>query len=78
MDAQKFRALNPWDRALVAIAVLLDGREAGAYLESDSVNGTGLRRAALDLAAVEPELRMPFVGTLLRAALKDLKSKSAR
>lgn len=78
MDAQRFRSLNSWDRALVAIAVLLDGREAGAYLESDSVNGTGLRRAALDLAAIEPELRMPFVGTLLRSALRELKSRTGR
>jgi len=73
MDAQRFRSLSPWQRALVAVAVLLDGREAGMYLENDSVNGQGLKRAALDLAGVEPELRMALVGTLLRDALKEMR-----
>ena len=72
MDAQRIRSLSAHDRALVAVALLLDGREAALYLESDAVNGTGLRRAALDLAAVEPELRMPLCGTLLREALPEL------
>ena len=72
MDAQRFRSLPARQRALVAVAVLLDGREAGMYLENDSVNSAGLKRAAADLAAIDPELRMPFVGTALRAALHDL------
>jgi hypothetical protein len=73
MDAQRFRSLSPRQRALVAVAVLLDGREAGMYLENDAVNGQGLKRAALDLAGVEPDLRMPLVGTLLRDALKEMR-----
>jgi len=73
MDAQRFRSLSPRQRALVAVAVLLDGREAGIYLENDAVNGAGLKRAATDLASLEPELRMPFVGSLFRAALKELR-----
>ncbi|RIL09920.1 MAG: hypothetical protein DCC75_05475 [Proteobacteria bacterium] len=72
MDAARFRSLTARQRALVAIAVLIDGREAGIYLENDSVNGAGLQRAALEIAAMEPEQRMPFVGTALRAALKEL------
>lgn len=71
-DSQRFRSLRPEQRALVAVAVLLDGREAGMYLENDAVNGEGLKRAALDLAGVAPELRMPLVGTLLRDALEEL------
>ena len=73
MDAQRFRSLAARQRALVAVAVLLDGREAGLYLENDSVNGAGLKRAAMDLAGFEPELRMPFVGTILRSALQEIK-----
>jgi hypothetical protein len=42
------------------------------YLENDAINGEGLKRAALDLAGVAPELRMPLVGTLLRDALEEL------
>lgn len=74
MDLNRFKALSARLRALVAVAVLLDGREAHVYLESDAVNGPGLKRAALELAGLEPELRMPFVGTLLRGALEELES----
>ena len=72
MDTQKFRALAAHERALVAVAVLLDGREASVYLENDVQYGSALKRAASDLASLDPELRMPYVGTLLRAALQDL------
>ena len=73
MDSQRFRSLAPRYRALVAVAVLLDGREAGTYLENDAVNGPGLKRAAGDLSGLETELRVPFVGTMLRAAVEELK-----
>jgi hypothetical protein len=73
MDAQRFRSLSPRQRALVALAVLLDGHEAGLYLENDAVNGAGLKRAAAELAALEPDLRMPYVGSVLRSALKELR-----
>ena len=78
MDAANFRALSPEDRALVAIAVLLDGREASSYLEFDAKNGVALKNAALDLASLNPELRMPFTGTHLRAALQEIKSQPRR
>ena len=73
MDAQKFRTLAPRLRALVAVAVLLDGREAGEYLNIDVSNGPGLQKAAADLADIGPETRMPYIGTALRAALRELK-----
>lgn len=72
MDAQRFRSLSARLRALVAVAVLLDGREAAVYLENDGINGTGLRRAAEELAGLEPELRMPYVGSALRLALDEM------
>jgi hypothetical protein len=72
MDTQRYRSLAPRQRALVAVAVLLDGREAGMYLENDAINGSGLQRAATELASLEPDLRMPFVGSLLRSALKEI------
>jgi hypothetical protein len=73
MDAQRFRSLSAKYRALVAVALLLDGREAGLYLENDALSGPGLKRAAGELAQIEPELRMPLVGTLLRSAVRELK-----
>ena len=72
MDARKFRVLSAQQRALVAMAVLLDGREAAVYLKNDAVNGAGLHRAALDLASQSPDLRVPFVGTMLRIALAEM------
>ena len=72
MDAQRLRSLTSRQRALVALAVLLDGREASIYLENDAINGEGLKKAALELASIEPELRMPFAGTVLREALEEL------
>ena len=74
MDTQRYRNLSAKDRLLVALAVLLDGREASTYLSTDSINGSGLKKAALDLSAIEPELRMPLVGTLLRQAISELKA----
>lgn len=71
MDVQRLRALSARQRALVCVAVLLDGREAEIYLENDAVNGAGLAKAALDLAVQPPELRMPLLGTILRMALEE-------
>ena len=73
MDAQKFRNLAPRLRALVAISVLLDGREAGEYLAINLTDGPGLQKAAADLAELGPDIRMPYIGTALRAALREIK-----
>jgi hypothetical protein len=73
MDAQRFRSLPARQRALVAVSVLLDGMEASVYLENDSLNSAGLTKAAQELATQEPELRMPFVGSMLRRALEEMK-----
>lgn len=72
MDAKRFRMLSPKQRAIVAIAVLLDGREAAVYLKNDAVNGEALQKAALDLAGQAPDLRMIFLGSALRKALSEM------
>jgi hypothetical protein len=72
MDLQRFRILSARDRALVAIAVLMDGRDAGGFLESDAVNGPALKRAADALSELPPDLRMPLTGTLLRLAVEEV------
>ena len=64
--------LSPKQRAIVAIAVLLDGREAAVYLKNDAVNGETLQKAALDLAGQAPDLRMVFFGSALRKALSEM------
>ena len=75
-DISRFRALSERERAVVAVAVLLDGHDAGLYLESDRERSKALTRAASDLAELAPELRLPLLGTLLRAALGELKKAS--
>ncbi|RMG42588.1 MAG: hypothetical protein D6719_06115 [Candidatus Dadabacteria bacterium] len=75
MDIRRFRALSSRHRALVAVATLLDGHEASVYLESDAVHGGALSKAAAELAAQDPELRMPLIGSFLRGALGDLAAK---
>jgi len=72
VDTNRFRALAGRERALVAVAVLLDGREAATYLENDAQNGQALKRAADSLSAQEIEYRMAYASTMLRAALEDI------
>lgn len=72
MDTIQFKDLSPRERALAAIAVLLDGREAAQYLARDAVSGELLARTATILAVHPPELRMPLAGTMLRVALEEM------
>ncbi len=71
-DLWRFRTLDMRERAIVTVAVLLDGHDAGDYLTSDKERHLALHRAAKDLAELTPELRMPLLGTLLRHALGQL------
>lgn len=73
MGISLYRSLSPQEKGLVAIGVLLDGREAGSYLEFDEKNGTTLARIATELSQLEAELRMPLLGTLLRMAVEEMK-----
>lgn len=72
MSLNRFRGLSAQKRALVAVAVLLDGREAVTYLGNDSVVGNSLQRAASEIASLDLELRTPLAGTLLREAVEEL------
>jgi hypothetical protein len=72
MSMASFHSMSARQRALVGLAVLLDGREAADFLKQDKELGTRLAEAAITLAALEPQLRMPFVGTNLRSALREV------
>jgi hypothetical protein len=74
MENKHFHSLSAADRALVAVAVLMDGNDALVYLECDDKNGEKLRLAAQEIAALELALRMPFAGTQLRLALDEITS----
>lgn len=71
MIGQDWEQLSTDDKALVAIAVLLDGSDAALYLENDGSNGATLAAAATALAELEPDARMPLLGTLLRMAIGE-------
>lgn len=71
-DISRFRSLGSRERALVAIGVLLDGRDALEYLSYDRERRMALVRAAEDLVELGVELRIPLAGTLLRKALDEL------
>ncbi len=75
MDSRRFRALSPRQRALTAMAVLLDGFEAVSYLETDAQLGESLGRISTELAQMEPELRMALLGVSLRDALEELRKE---
>ena len=71
MSLAKFRSLQAQDRALVAVAVLVDGNEAATYLECDAKTGDILREAAQELCRLDMDARLAFVGTSLRLALQE-------
>jgi hypothetical protein len=72
MSLSTWRSLDPRDRALVAVAVLIDGNDAATFLECDAEKADQLRRAADELSALEIDARLAFVGTALRLALGEV------
>lgn len=71
MIGEDWEKLSSEDKALVAIAVLLDGSDAPLYLSNDGTNGALLAGAAGSLAELDPDTRMPLLGTLLRMAIGE-------
>lgn len=78
MDTKRFRSLQPELRALVALGVLFDGVEAAQFLENDSVQGDVLQQCAIDLADEKPAWRMPFCGSVLRKAIREMEEGADR
>jgi hypothetical protein len=72
MAATLFRELTPQQRALVALAVLLDGRDAAEFLSQDIQLGEHFRAVIEQLTRDDLEMRIPFMGTLYREAIADL------
>lgn len=71
MSTVHFQKLSVHEQLIVAIGVLMDGTDAAQYLERDSQRGEVLAGAASELANVELDSRLPFVGTLVRLALES-------
>ena len=73
----QFRSLETREQALIAVAVLLDGREAANYLRNDPKRGAEMYQIATELASITPQLRMPLLGSLLRSSLNAVKGRGA-
>lgn len=71
MSLGMWRSLSPRERALVAVAVLVDGNDSKIYLECDADKSEELKRAAEELCSLEVDARLAFVGTALRLALEE-------
>lgn len=71
MSLGTWRSLSPRERALVAVAVLIDGNDSRIYLECDAEKSEQLKRAADELCSLEVDARLAFVGTVLRLALEE-------
>jgi hypothetical protein len=71
MSLATWRSLSPRDRALVAVAVLIDGSDSRLYLGCDAERAQDLQRAADELCNLEVDARVAFVGTVLRLALEE-------
>lgn len=73
---EDFLKLPAKDRALIAYAVLLDGIDAETYIGSDA-NEAGFVRFASWFARMPIEMRMPYIGSLLRRALSEMNAEVA-
>jgi len=71
MSLSSWRSLSARDRALVAVAVLVDGSDSKVFLGFDGDRGEQLKRAAEELCSLEVDARVAFVGTVLRLALEE-------
>lgn len=71
MSLATWRSLSPRDRALVAVAVLVDGSDSKLYLDCDADRAEQLKKAAEELCSLEVDARVAFVGTVLRLALEE-------
>ena len=72
IEIDRFNRLPPAQRALVALAILLDGQEASTYLIQDAHSGYELSEVARMMSNIENSIRMPLLGTELRSALLKL------
>ena len=69
-----FNQLEPEQQVLVAIAALLDGFDSPFFLENDINFDDQLKLAAEEIIKDAPEYRLPYVATLLRRALNELRN----
>lgn len=60
------------ERLLVLLSILVDGEAAPLYLSPGAGTGSEIQESCKELAAMDPELRVAFAGTLLRDEVQRL------
>lgn len=73
MSIKELNKVEPRHRALLAIGVLLDGIDAGLFLENDMQAGEQLKEYADLISKENLEVRLPYAGTILRRAISELR-----
>lgn len=73
MALDLFKSFTPQQRALMAVGALLDGHEAALVLGQDQKDGAILQEMVNELVGLPPELRMPYLGSVLRMTLLQLR-----
>ncbi len=72
---EEYLKLSAKDRALVAYAVLLDGIESATYIGDDPTDEKFVKFASW-FAKMPIEMRMPYLGSLLRMALSEMNAET--
>ena len=72
---EKFMNCNSEDKALLALAVLLDGYDASDFLMGDREKGIFYAKMAKDLASIPVETRVLLLGTVLREVKNEIALK---
>lgn len=74
-DLSQFNKLSERDQILLCAAVLIDGLDAADILGMDDKQGEAFRRIARELSSASPDIRMPLIGTVLRALVQRGRSQ---
>lgn len=72
MMLEDFQKMPAKDKALVCMAVLLDGEKAVAFLQLDANNGAMYVEALDIFIKMQEDMRYSLAATILRDSLNDL------
>lgn len=73
-DSIPINSLPPKERAVVALALLLDGQESVSYLKNNaSEYGEKMEKAVESMSLLDPKIRLSLSGVFLRDALEELR-----
>lgn len=72
MKLEDFQKMAAYDKALICMAVLLDGEKAVAFLQLDAKKGAQYVEALEVFIRMQEDMRCSLAATILRDSLNDL------